>query len=131
MLRVRVTPLPADLVLVELGFADAHGLAADDLVRTVLPAPPERLERALGRLSGSSLLLAGSVAERRRTVEALDDVLLRLAAFVNDWRQQVIAVEVDPLALLVGGGVEVREACVEVGDAFARSLEASGDPRFP
>lgn len=124
LLRVRVTPLPQDLALCEVGFADPHGLACGDRVRTILPARPARLELALSRLRGRALLLGGSAADRRRTVTALGDVLLRLAAFVHDWRQQVESVTLDPLALLVGGGIEIREACVAVGDAFERNLAA-------
>ncbi len=126
-LRVRATPLPDGLVLAEIGFADAHGLASKDRTLTVLPASTERIERALGRLRGSSLLLGGPPGERRDALDALADVLLRIGAFVNDWRSQVVAVEIDPLAIVVGGGVEVREACVEVGDAFIRSLDAPAD----
>ncbi|MFW6087556.1 MAG: hypothetical protein ACODAG_10160, partial [Myxococcota bacterium] len=82
------------------------------------------LEHALGRLRGSPLLLEGDAADRRRAVSALGDVLLRLAAFVHEWRTEVDSVTLDPLALLVGGGIEVREACVAVSDAFERSLAA-------
>ena len=46
-----------------------------------------------------------------------------MAAFLDDWRSEVEAVELRPLALLVGGEVEIREASVTVSDAFARSLE--------
>ncbi|MFW6067099.1 MAG: acetate--CoA ligase family protein [Myxococcota bacterium] len=122
LLWVRVSPLPEDLALCELGFADPHGMAADDRIRTVLPATPSRLEQALSRLQGSGLILQGTAADRRRAVTALGDVLLRLAAFVHDWRAQVESVTLDPLALVVGGGLEVREARVAVGDAFERSL---------
>ena len=51
---------------------------------------------------------------------------MRLAAFTHQWRNEVDAVEVNPLAILVGGELEIREACVRVGDAFSRSLNASG-----
>jgi hypothetical protein len=59
-------------------------------------------------------------------VNAIGDVLMRLAAFVHQWRREIESVEVNPLASLVGGQLEVREACVTVGDAFSRSLNASG-----
>jgi hypothetical protein len=124
LLRVRVSPLPDGLVRCDVGFGDPHGLAAGDQTSTILPAPPARLELALQRLAGSALILQGSAADRRRTVTALLDVLLRAAAFVHDFRAQVDSVTLDPLALLVGGGIEAREACVEVGDAFERSLAA-------
>lgn len=124
LLQVCVTPLPQDLALCEIGFADPHGLAARDRIHTVLPATPARLEQALGRLRGSPLLLEGGAADRRRAISALGDVLLRLAAFVHEWRNEVDSATLDPLALLVGGGIEVREACVAVSDAFERSLAA-------
>ncbi|MGB8332503.1 MAG: hypothetical protein WCE62_20430, partial [Polyangiales bacterium] len=77
-------------------------------------------------LQGSSLLLAGAAQERAEAVSAIGDVLMRLAAFVHQWRAEIESVEVNPLAILVGGQLEVREACVTVGDAFSRSLNASG-----
>ena len=126
LLRVRMEPLAAGPVLCEIGFADPHGRASADTTRTVLPATAKALERVLLRLRGSSLLLAGTPQERTLAVSAIGDVLMRLAAFVHQWRAEVEAVEVNPLAILVGGELELREACVTVGDAFSRSLNASG-----
>lgn len=126
LLRVRMEPLAAGPVLAELGFADPHGLASADMTQTVLPATAKALERVLLRLRGSSLLLSGTSQERTESVTAIGDVLMRLAAFVHQWRAEVEAVEVNPLAILIGGQLEVREACVTVGDAFSRSLNASG-----
>lgn len=123
LLWVRMEPLADGLVHVQLGFADPHGAAADDSTQTVLPATFERIEATLARLRGSELVLGGSPIERRRAVEAVGDVLLRLAAFAHDWRDNIDQLEIDPLALLVGGEVEVREACITVSDAFARSLD--------
>ncbi len=125
LLRLSLRPLPEGLVLASVGFADPHGIAAGDHTHTVLPAPLGRIERVLERLAAGELLLSGPAPLRRQSVQALGDVLLRLAAFVDDHRGEVDAVEVDPMAVLVGGGVEVREACVHVGDAFVRSLEAT------
>ncbi len=124
LLRVIAEPLPEGSVLAEIGFADPHGRASGDRTYTVLPAGPEAIDRVLGRLAGSELLLGGGAAQRRASVSAIADVLLRLAAFVDDHHREVERVELNPLALLVGGAVEVREACVLVGDAFLRSLEA-------
>jgi hypothetical protein len=92
----------------------------------VLPASAKALERVLLRLNGSSLLLAGTPKERSAAVTAIGDVLMRLAAFAHQWRDEIESVEVNPLAILVGGELELREACVTVGDAFSRSLNASG-----
>ncbi|MGB5812970.1 MAG: acetate--CoA ligase family protein [Polyangiales bacterium] len=124
LLRVRLEPLASGPILTDIGFADPHGRAAGDMTRTVLPATVLGLERVLMRLRGSSLLLAGNATERRQAVAGVGDVLMRLAAFVHEWRDQVDAVEVNPLAILVGGELEIRQACVEVGDAFSRSLHA-------
>jgi hypothetical protein len=124
LLRVELRPLPEGLVLAQIGFADPHGVAAGDHTRTALPAPVDRIERVLARLAGATLLLSGTPTQRRETVDAIADVLLRLAAFARDHHDEVESVEVDPMAVLVGGGVELREACVRVGDAFLRSLEA-------
>jgi len=120
LLRITASPLPDGLALVEIGFADAHGVAAGDHTLTALPASEARIGRVLGRLAGSELLLAPG---RQGSLEAITDVLLKVAAFVDDWRDEVTSVQVDPLAVLVGGGIEAREACVTVGDAFLRTLE--------
>ena len=124
LLRVIAEPLPDGYVLAEIGFADPHGHASGDRTVTVLPAGPDAVERVLGRLAASELLLAGGPAQRRMAVTGVSDVLLRLAAFVNDHRDEVEQVELHPLAVLLGGGVEAREACVTVGDAFLRTLRS-------
>lgn len=126
LLRIRMEPLAAGPVLTEIGFADPHGSASADMTQTVLPASAKALERVLLRLRGSSLLLSGTPQERSQAVSAIGDVLMRLAAFVHQWRNEIESVEVNPLAILVGGELEVREACVTVGDSFSRSLNASG-----
>jgi hypothetical protein len=124
LLRVLTEPLPDGYVLADIGFADPHGRASGDRTYTVLPAGPEAIERVLARLAGAELLLGGGPAQRRASIAAITDALLRLAAFVDEHREEVERVELHPLALLVGGSVEVREACVTVGDAFLRSLES-------
>ena len=126
LLHVRMEPLAAGPVLAEIGFADPHGRASGDSTQTVLPATGKALERVLLRLRGSALLLSGTPQERTQAVSAIGDVLMRLAAFVHQWQEQIESVEVNPLAILVGGELEIREACVTVGDAFSRSLNASG-----
>jgi hypothetical protein len=45
-----------------------------------------------------------------------------LAAFVNDHQEEIESIEIRPLAILLDGSVEVREACVAVSDCFERSL---------
>jgi hypothetical protein len=124
LLGVRAWPLPRARVAMEIGFADPHGMAAGDCTLAVLPAPAAGIERALRRLQGSSLLFGGTAAQRKAHLEAIADVLLRVSAFVNDRRDQIESVELRPLALLLDGSVEVREACVSVSDAFERSLSA-------
>jgi hypothetical protein len=125
-LRVRMEPLDTGPVLTEIGFADPHGRASEDVTQTVLPATSKGLERVLLRLRGSSLLLTGAPQDRASAVSAIGDVLMRLAAFVHQWRAEVERVEVNPLAILVGGELEIRGACITVGDAFSRSLGAAG-----
>lgn len=124
MLRVVAEPLPDGLVLAEIGFADPHGRASDDRTVTVLPASVDAIERVLGRLAGAPLVLGGGAAARRAAVHAICDTLLRLAAFVDEHRAEVERVELNPMALLLDGATEVREACVTVGDAFLRTLES-------
>ncbi|MGE0785874.1 MAG: acetate--CoA ligase family protein [Sandaracinaceae bacterium] len=125
LLRVSAEPLAEDRILAEIAFADPHGRASRDGTLTVLPADPAAIERVLGRLDGADLVLGGGLAHRKTTVAAIADALVRLAAFVNDHRREVERVELNPLALLVGGAMEVREACVTVGDAFLRGLETA------
>lgn len=124
LLRVIVEPLPGGYVLAELGFADPHGRAAGDATLTALPASLEAVERVLGRLAGSALILGGGPAQRKASVHAISDVLVRLAAFACDHHQEVERVELHPLALLLGGAIEAREACITVGDAYLRTLES-------
>jgi hypothetical protein len=123
LLGVRAWPLPRGRVGMELGFADPHGAAAGDRTLAVLPAPLPAIERILRRLAGSELLFGGRPAQSKAHLEAIGDVLLRLSAFTHDRREQISSVELRPLALLLDGSVEVREACVSVSDAFERSLE--------
>jgi hypothetical protein len=122
LLGLRAWPLPRARVGMEIGFADPHGAAAADRTWTVLPSPPAAIERVLRRLQGAELLFRGTAAQRKAHLEAVGEVLLRVAAFVHDRREEVESVEVRPLALLLDGSVEVREACVSVSDAFERSL---------
>ncbi|MCS6799194.1 MAG: acetate--CoA ligase family protein [Myxococcota bacterium] len=126
LLRIGAVPLPEGLVLARIGFADPHGLAADDCTDAVLPAAPERIERVLGRLRGHRLLLGPRTEERRETCNALAGVLGRIAAFVDEQRPHVEGVEIDPLVLRADGTFEVREAAVRIGDAFMRALQATG-----
>ncbi len=124
LLRLYVSPLDHGKMLVELGFADPHGVASGDRTHTVFPASGVTLERCVSRLAGAPLVLHGTASQRRATVGALRSFLLRLGAFVDDQRETVSAVELDPVALLIDGSLEIREACVTVSDFFERSLEA-------
>ncbi len=121
LLRVQLRPMPAGLVACEVAFADPHGEAAADSVRTFLPRSRDGVGRVLDSLRGRALLYS-TEAERRVVVDEVGDVLMRLAAFVHAFRDHVRQVEISPLAVLIGGEVEVREACVEVGDSFERSM---------
>jgi len=121
LLGVRATALPRERVALRIGFADPHGRAARDETVTVLPAEQALIERALRRLSGAALLLETSPAQRKTRVDNVVDVLQRVAAFVNDRRREIEGVELRPLAVLLDGSVEVREACVRVSDWFERS----------
>ncbi|MFK8000508.1 MAG: acetate--CoA ligase family protein [Polyangiales bacterium] len=125
LLRLRMRSLAPGICLTQLGFADPHGLAAADQASLLLPCRFEHLEARLERLRGHPLLLGDSLPVRRARVEELADVLLRIAAFVDDWRTEVKEVRIETLAMLLGGGAEIREACVVVSDAFARSLDTA------
>jgi hypothetical protein len=93
-------------------------VTAEAATSLCLPTTPERTRAALARLGiGPS--------RARAPLEALVDALNRTAVFVIDHRDAVTSVRIDPLAMLVGGGVELREACVVVNDLFERSLGAA------
>lgn len=121
LLHVDLRRVADHVVLAELAFGDPHGLASADRTHVALPCTPANLERALEALAGVSLLLP-STHERRARVSALGDALLRVAAFLHDWPAEVSRVRLRPLAVLVDGSVEIREASVLVSDAFERSL---------
>jgi len=125
LLRLQLTAVAGGLVLARVGFADSHGSASGDETTLVLPAPVERVAGGLDRLRAASLLA------EHGGIGALVEVLLVLARFVSDRRAEVEAIEVNPLALLVGGGAEVREACVAVGDAFVRELDRPAPRQAP
>lgn|GEM_PF-899839 len=122
LVQLHAAPGAGGLAVGRLGFADAHGMAAGDETHILLPTTPERLERALGRLRGRELLLGGGPARRRGTLEALADLLVRVAAFL-DRSPAVTRLELRPIAVLPTGRCEVREACVTVGDAYQRRLD--------
>lgn len=122
LLSLRAVPGASGLSIGQLGFADAHGMAAGDETPILLPTTPERLERAVGRLRGKELLLGGGPARRRTTLESLADLLVRVAAFL-DRSPAVTQVELRPVAILPTGRCEVREACVTVGDTYQRRLD--------
>ncbi len=122
LLGVRATPLPKGRVAMEVSFADPHGRASSDRTIAILPATVETLERALRRLRGADLLFVAAPAQRRAQLDGVCDVLLRLAAFVHEHSVEIEGVELRPLALLLDGSVEVREACVSVSDHFERTL---------
>lgn len=126
LIYVRARPEGNGLAIADLGFADAHGLAAADSTPLVLPTTPERLERSLTRLRGRELLLGGGPARRKATLESLADLLVRVAAFLDRSARSVTQVELRPVAILPTGRCEIREACVSVGDAYQRQLD--GDP---
>jgi hypothetical protein len=122
LLRLSVRKLPEGRVLLRVGFADPHGAVSKDVICTALPTSARGMERALGRLQGEVLILGASAAERETNVAAFADLCTRAAAFVDTFRSEVARVELYPVALLVGGGAEVREAAVEVTDAFLAEL---------
>jgi hypothetical protein len=121
LLRVTARPLPEGHVLLRIGFCDPHGAVSKDVITTVLPLPESKLLRALQRLAGRDLLFADQ-GPRASGASALTALCLRVASFVDAFRGEVARVELHPVALLVGGGAEVREAAVQVTDSFVREL---------
>lgn len=125
LMRVEAESLADGWVRAALGFADPHGLAAADETELLLPASERDIGAALQRLRGHPLLLGDTSTLRDEVVTQLTDLLLRVAAFVDEWRAEVDRVRIEPLAVLLDGSVEARDVCVEVGDAFTRSLRAA------
>jgi ATP-grasp domain len=120
LLRVSARPLPEGHVLLRAGFCDPHGATAKDQISTALPLGIQGFRRAFARLAGKDLLSQPGRGEA--SLEGLALLCMRLASFVDAFRSEVGRVELHPLALLVGGGAEVREAAVQVTDAFVQEL---------
>ncbi|HEX5658710.1 MAG TPA: acetate--CoA ligase family protein [Polyangiales bacterium] len=123
LIRVSARPAPQRRVILRAGFADPHGAITRDGVSTVLPASSASIERALSRLAGVELLLGSSPDEREKYVALLSQLFARVASFVDLHRNEIERLELHPVALLVGGSAEVREAAIEVNDAFLRELD--------
>lgn len=122
LIRVSAKPAPRGRVLLHMGFSDPHGATAKDAITTALPASQRAIERALLRLTGAQLLLGESDSERAQNLALLTQLFASVSAFVDSYRNEVERLELHPVALLVGGGAEVREAAIEVTDAFLREL---------
>jgi hypothetical protein len=121
LLRVTARPLRHGCVLVRVGFCDPHGAVAKDAVATVLPQSGSGIRRALSRLAGRALLWPDGAPPS--AAEPLVDLLVRLGSFVDAFRREVARVELHPVALLVGGGAEIREAAVQITEAFVQDMD--------
>ena len=121
LLRIQARPVGAR-VLLRVSFADPHGAVTRDGILTVWPESGEGVTRSLSRLLGSALVLGESAAERVRNAAMLASLFGQIGAFVRDFSQEVDRVDLHPVALLVGGGMEVREAAIQVTDVFSRGL---------
>jgi hypothetical protein len=124
LLGIVAEPVDRGAARVRISFADPHGIASDDATATLLPLPAERLEQVLSRLRGSPLVLGVPPAQRRAALDAIADVLLRVAAMLEAHADEIVSIELRPLALLMGGNVEIREARITVGDVFVRRMDA-------
>ena len=125
LLGVLAEPLGNGASRARISFADAHGIAANDATTTILPLHADRLEQVLSRLAGSALVLGSPAAQKKAALDAIADVLLRLAALLDAHGDEIASIELRPLALLLGGNVEVREACITVGDVFVRRMDGA------
>jgi hypothetical protein len=121
LLRITARPLRHGHVLVRVGFCDPHGAVAKDAIATVLPLSERGIRRALERLAGRALLWADAAPPS--AAQPLIDLLVQLASFVDAFRREVARVELHPAALLVGGGAEIREAAVQITDAFVQDMD--------
>lgn len=89
----------------------------------VLPTHPAALLRAIERIRGAALILGESSAERRHFLNELAELLYRLASLLRDFPDELVRVGIPRLAVLESGELEVREALIEIGDAFSRRLK--------
>lgn len=122
LVRVTARPIAGGRCLLRVGFADPHGAVVRDATSTLLPSSPEGIARTIARLSGHTLLLGDAAPERERNILLLSDLFGRIGAFVEAFGRDVERVDLNPLALLVGEGAEIREAAIQVTDAFIREL---------
>jgi len=122
LVRVTARPMAGGRCLLRVGFADPHGAAVRDATTTLLPSSDEGIQRAVLRLAGHALLLGEGSGERDRNLQLLVELFGRVGAFVETFGREIERVDLHPLALLVGGGAEIREAAIQVTDAFVREL---------
>ncbi len=121
LLRVQARPV-GTRVLLRVSFADPHGAVARDGILTVWPASTQATTRSLARLAASALVLGDTPGERARNAAGLAAIFAKIGTFVRDFAAEVERVDLHPVALLVGGGAEVREAAIQVTDVFSRGL---------
>lgn len=121
-LRITAERIAASRLVATIGFADPHGRVTEDETHVVLPTTPADVRSAILSLRGASLLAEGGSAPRDVVLMRLTDIVLRLAAFMDDFPEEVGEVMLDPIAVLHADEVEIREASVRVTDAFSRQL---------
>lgn len=112
----------ADRVEVSVELIGLHSSRPIEATLIVLPTHPSALLRAMERLPGAEIILGESPAERRHRLNELAELLYRLASLLRDFPDELIRVSVPRLAVLESGELEIREALVEIGDAFSRRL---------
>jgi len=122
LISLSAHPVRGGRVTIRIGFADPHGIVTRDATATVLPASRSSVERALDRLRGHALLFGHDAAERLQARDLVAELLTQLGSFVDAFRDEVERVDLNPVAILVGGGAEVREAAIHVTDAYVRAL---------
>lgn len=88
----------------------------------VLPTHPAALLHSIERLRGASVILGGAPAERRHLLNELAELLYRIASLLHDFPDELLRVGIERLAILESGELEIREALIEIGDAFSRQL---------
>ena len=81
-----------------------------------------QISRRRGSPDGHALLFGETPGEKRRFISAFAEMLFRLAALARDFPEEIVEIELPRVAVLPGGDVEIREARIEIGDAFTRRL---------
>ena len=123
-LKLRFHAVDSSSVLCAVSFACTSGYFPVEEQHLLLPQALGNLGRIFSQANAFSGLNTNRPrASTQGVIGELEDFISRTGSLVHDLREEVTTLRVDPLRLLTGGGIELRECCIEVSDAFAKQLE--------